>query len=1420
MLVKQSLCKKQISHSLPSLPPVLKTQISNALSTANLTLYKARNCNATVQCSECRSDKHPSALHPGKAPWLAKPSLSSELHDGEEEEISHTEVSPKCTEVCSVALKGKSCSKICLVKVYPDGHPSKYRRMYAMLDDQSNRSLVRSEFFDMFNIQGPTVPFTLKTCSGVTETAGRRAVGYTIEPVDGTLSLFLPTLLECNMIPGNKDEIPTPAVAAFHRHLRSIAHEMPSIDENAEILLLIGRDLLRVHKVHRQVTGPLDAAFAQKLDLGWVIIGDVCLGKAHWPQVTSMKTYILENGRPSNFPPCESYVSVKEKYTSPLHHLSLENSQYNLKDAYKEDIGQSVFCQSVNDNKLAPSVEDIKFLRTMEDEFFQDSTNSWVAPLPFRKPRQYLPNNRFYAMSRFKSLSRTLEKRPEMKAHFMEFMQKILDSHHAEIAPPVQEGKEYWYLPFFGVYHPQKHNQIRVVFDSSAKFDGVLLNDVLLTGPDINNSLLGVLLRFRKESVAITADIQQMFHCFLVREDCRDVLRFVWYKDNDPEKEVIDYRMRVHVFGNSPSPAVAIYGLRKVAQEGKDEFGTDVHHFVERDFYMDDALKSFPTVDEAIDILSRTQRMLAASNLKLHKVASNKAEVLEAFPVEDRAKDLQNLNLFVDDLPDQRSLGVKWSIMTDVLTFHIPKTERPYTRRGVLSIVNSLFDPLGFLAPITIQGRLLLREMMGQGSDWDSSLPESFKGRWMDWQNSLHNLADIRVPRTYSTMSLSEAQSVDLCVFSDASVKTISAVAYLRVESKDGLREVGFVLGKSRLAPSPDLTIPRLELCAAVMAVEIAEVISEEIEMEFNSISFYTDSKVVLGYIHNQSRRFNIYVNNRVQRIKQFTKPEQWHYVPSDENPADHGSRSVSASKLLSTTWLTGPPFLHGKQPQAPEEQISFELFQPDDDKEIRPEVNTLSTSVSENSLRSNRWERFSRWKSAVKAVARLSHIAYCFTHPTEVGECAANRNISRQSSLVKLNPIIGSDGLLRVGGRIHRAEFDVKEKNPVIIPGGEHISTLLIRHYHERVQHQGRHFTEGAVRAGGLWIVGGRRLISKVLYQCVTCRRLRGKVKEQQMSDLPAERLQIDPPFSYAGMDMFGPWEVSVRRTRGGHASSKRWAVLFTCLCTRAVHIEVVEEMSSSSFINALRRFFSLRGPAKQLRSDCGTNFIGACNEMGISVPGRDSVQEFLQDQKCTWIFNPPHSSHMGGVWERMIGVARRILDSMLLQAGRVRLTHEVLTTLMAEVTAIMNAQPLIPVSSDPENPYILTLSMLLTQKTDSHFSPLSDINEGNMFKSQWKRVQALAEEFWYRWRKEYLSTLQCRKKWPQKEFDIKEGDVVLLKENQAKRNEWPIGIIVKAVPSEDGMIRKAEVKVVKQGVTKIYYRPISELVFLMSPI
>ncbi|XP_061923831.1 uncharacterized protein LOC133663402 isoform X2 [Entelurus aequoreus] len=773
----------------------------------------------------------------------------------------------------------------------------------------------------------------------------------------------------------------------------------------------------------------------------------------------------------------------------------------------------------------------------------------------------------------------------------------------------------------------------------------------------------------------------------------------------------------------------------------------------------------------------------------------------------------------------------------------------------VLSTVNSVFDPLGFLSPVIIQGRLLLRELSLHTTEWDSALPEDMRGKWIEWQQSLQCLSNLQMPRTYSNIPLSQAKCVELCIFSDASMKAICAVAYIKVTAADGTTEVGFVLGKARLTPQPELTVPRLELCAAVMSVEMAEVISDDIDHQIDKIGFYTDSKVILGYINNQSRRFYVYVNNRVRRIRESTTPEQWHFVATDQNPADHGSRAVPASELQKTSWFTGPAFLQCSSDIQPEQHL-YELLEPDSDAEVRSEVRTLCTNTTKTVLDTKRWEHFSSWKSLKRTVANLIHVAQCFsfsktnkdctgwhicktaitcelleqaenimmknvqqeTYADEIKCISAKQNLSKHSPLIKLKPIIGNDSILRVGGRIIRSGLETKEMNPIILPGTNYITTLLVRHHHEKVNHQGRHFTEAAVRESGLWIVGAKRCIGKVINKCVTCKKLRGKFEEQIMSDLPVDRLQLEPPFSYVGLDIFGPWEVFTRRTRGGQANSKRWAVLFTCLCTRAVHIEVVEEMSSSSFINALRRFFALRGPAKQLRSDCGTNFIGAHKDITTSVPDENKVQQYLQEHKCTWVFNPPHSSHMGGVWERMIGLARRILDNMLRQAGRAQLTHEILTTFLAEVTAIMNARPLIPVSSDPEHPFILSPAMLLTQKTHAVPPICDNIDQKEMLKSHWKRVQFLADNFWSRWQKEYLSSLQSRQKWHHKRTDIKEGDVVLLKDEQTRRNEWPMGVIAKTVPSVDGTVRKVEVRVANQGTVKTYFRPISELFFLLS--
>ncbi|KAI4896990.1 hypothetical protein NFI96_001373, partial [Prochilodus magdalenae] len=1391
------------------------------------TAHQARDCRAIIQCSECNSDKHIAALHAGPAPWSTKPAGGpSDEHGGEGEESTPASVATSiCTEVCGDSTATKSCAKICLVYVYPKNQPEKKTRVYAILDDQSNRSLARSSFFEMFNIADNTSPYTLKTCAGVSEAVGRRARGFIVESADEKTSLALPTLIECDQIPDNRAEIPTPAAVKYHPHLKSLTSKIPPLDPEAEILLLLGRDIIQVHKVLEQRNGPPHAPFAQRLALGWVIVGDVCINGAHVPSpVNTYRTYVLENGRPSVLCPCLNKIEIKEKLDPSCQ---FQNPSVSEQPSLPRDktrlMGESIFCHTKDDDKTAPSMEDLAFLRIMEKELKQGDDNSWQAPLPFRSPRQRLPNNLEQARTRLAIVTKTLRKHPERREHFTEFMSKLFENGHAEVAPPLPPGEECWYLPLFGVYHPQKPGQVRVVFDSSAQHQGVSLNDVLLTGPNMNNSLLGVLMRFRREPVAVTTDIQQMFHCFVVREDHRNFLRFLWHRNNDLDDDVIEYRMRVHVFGNSPSPSVATYGLRRAAAEGEKEYGIEARLFVERNFYVDDGLLSVPSEEEAITLLHNTQDMLALSNLRLHKILSNRVAVMRAFPPEDLAKGMKDLDLGTDPPPMQRSLGVSWDISEDVFTFQVADAEKPYTRRGVLSTVNSLFDPLGFAAPVSIHGRSILRELTTESCDWDAPLPEERYREWKLWRDSLKELEQLKIPRQYTSISLRQACSKELCVFCDASTTAIAAVAYVRTTDASSNVEVGFMFGKAKLAPRPETTVPRLELCAAVLAVEIADMIVDEMDTIFDAVTFYSDSKVVLGYIHNESRRFYVYVSNRVQRIRRSTSPQQWKYVPSGQNPADHGSRSVPAGSLIHTSWLCGPPFLLTSTEVEPAPS-SFDLVDPSSDSDVRPQITCHLNRVTSDKLDPTRFEKFSSWRSLNRAVARLVHVAHSFTQgntcqgwhihegpcPTEDLEEARNIiiravqqdaftetlecirggiAIPKQSPLLSLCPYLDTAGILRIGGRLSKANLDGKEVSPVILPGQSHVTTLLIRHYHEQVQHQGRHLTEGAVRAAGLWIISGKRRISSILHCCVTCRRLRRKMETQKMADLPAERLSADPPFSFVGVDVFGPWMVTARRTRGGLASSKRWAALFTCMSTRAIHIEVLESMDSSSFINALRRFFSVRGPAKQMRSDCGTNFVGACKELQMdSVTSDKEVQGYLSDNGCRWIFNPPHSSHMGGSWERLIGLARRILDSMLLKVGPVKLTHEVLTTFMAEVSAILNARPLVPVSTDPDSPFILTPATLLTQKVSALPPPKGEFDEKDLYGKQWRQVQSLANTFWHRWRTEYLPTLQRRRKWEKEKRNLKEGDVIILKNDQLQRNDWPMGVIVKTFPSADG--------------------------------
>ena len=983
-----------------------------------------------------------------------------------------------------------------------------------------------------------------------------------------------------------------------------------------------------------------------------------------------------------------------------------------------------------NVKKLAAlSQDDRKFLAKVKESIRYDTDGHYEMALPLRDPDVKLPNNRNVALRRLSHLKRKLNIDSRYKEHYMAFMDKVLKSGYAEKVPPASSqnpdhGSRLWYIPHHGVYHPKKPNKIRVVFDCSAEFKGQSLNKHLLQGPDLTNNLTGVLCRFRKEPIAFMCDIEAMFYQVKVTENCRNLLRFLWWEDGDTSKEPQEYRMTVHLFGATSSPGCSNFALKATADDNEIDVGSNPAAFLREDFYVDDGLKSVPSVEEAVKLIKDIKEMCKRGGFNLHKFTSNKKEVIDQIPVEDRAEGIKNLDLDHDALPVERALGVQWCIESDTFKFRITLKDRPCTRRGILSTVSSIFDPLGFVAPLLLDGKIIVQELCKEGADWDDPVPEQVKSRWEQWRTELQVLEKFSIPRCYKPEDFGQVVGTELHHFSDASTKGYGQCSYLRQENDKGQVHCSFVIGKARVTPLKSITVPRLELTAAVVSAKIGELLRKELHIGEIDEVFWTDSKVVLGYIANNSKRFHIFVANRVQQIQDLTSIKQWRYVNTESNPADDASRGLTAHQLFKSRWSNGPEFLWKDKTQWPVETSTVKENQKNDPEVKKVVTMATITAVADDCLLS-RLSIFSDWHRAKRA------LAVCLRYMEKLRERATCRKLQRtsdpriaveemqraerliikavqakefkdsckkSSSLHQLDPFVDSDGILRVGGRLRRASLTDSNKFPVILPRKSHISNLIIKHYHEQVQHQGRSFTLNEVRSNGYWIVGGTSAVGSYVSSCVTCRKLRGALQEQKMADLPEDRLEPAPPFSNCAVDYFGPWLI-----KEGRKQVKRYGVLFTCMASRAIHLETPCSLETDSFINALRRFVCRRGPIRQLRSDQGTNFVGAKRELKACLAELDQskISSELLKINCDWFhfkMNVPSASHMGGVWERQIRSVRNVL-SALLQSNGSQLDDESLRTLMCEAESIVNSRPLaIDTLSDPDALNPLTPNHLLT--------------------------------------------------------------------------------------------------------------------------
>lgn len=341
------------------------------------------------------------------------------------------------------------------------------------------------------------------------------------------------------------------------------------------------------------------------------------------------------------------------------------------------------------------SQEDLRFLTKMKEEIRHKEDGHLEMPLPFKQSRPELPNNKPCAVQRLMCLERKLKRDQKYRTDYMNFMKDIISRGEAEKVPEEELHKQSaWYIPHHGVYHPQKPEKLRVVFDCSARFQDMSLNDHLLTGPELTNTLVGVLCRFRKGPVAIMCDVERMFHQFHVKHEDQDYLRFLWWENGDLESPPSVFRMKVHLFGAASSPGCANFGLKHLATEGQDRFNQSTVKFIQRNFYVDDGLVSVRSDAEAIELIKEARELCSAGKLRLHKFISNSKKVLESIPKEECADSVKELDRDLGEPLLERALGVQWCVSSDDFQFRVTVKTHPMTRRGVLSTVASIYDPL------------------------------------------------------------------------------------------------------------------------------------------------------------------------------------------------------------------------------------------------------------------------------------------------------------------------------------------------------------------------------------------------------------------------------------------------------------------------------------------------------------------------------------------------------------------------------------------------------------------------------------------------------------------------------------------------------------------------------------------------------
>ena len=1395
--------------------------------------HVGRECASGSRCTKCEGRHHVSICYGTRQADNGPSDTPSQPHQAPSEQThpqSTSQPKPETTPSLYTESNKTVLLQTARATVFNPGNPSLQRELRLILDSGSQRSYITDQAKETLSLR----PSGKRTMSIMTfgSTQERPQVCDVVrvgiwakEGPDPELSLLSVPLI-CEPLAGT----PVRFCIEDYDHLWQLDLADRPQGTGVEPFgpdILIGSDHYWDLITGETVRGSRGGPVALHTRIGWVLSGPI----------TSPNNFQTQND------------------TNLITHV-LRVGTSNSNERLNEQLGAFWELESLGISESESSVYE-----QFEKEI-SFSGGRYEVSLPWKDPLSTLPDNYQLSSKRLQSLLRRLQQGPERLEDYNTIIQEQIESGIVEVVnnPEQVDGERVHYLPHHAVIRQDKETtKMRVVYDASARSDGPSLNDCLHVGPKFNQRILDILLRFRVHRYALIADIEKAFLMISVTEKDRDVLRFLWIKDvkkDPPELQVLRFT-RV-VFGVSSSPFLLNATIRHHL-EGFQTSHPDLVHQLLQSIYVDDVVCGAGLQEAAYQLYVGAKGILREGGFNLRKFVTNSPDLQERINrSEESHTNPKDLGIGEETyakatlgksqrtlLGERKVLGVRWDVDSDQLVLNlediaIVSDHLEPTKRHIVSVVGRFYDPLGFVSPIVIRFKMLFKELCHSKLDWDQPITGELLVKWNSLIEDLRVSQPIRVYRCYLNGMGQPVKLFQLCGFCDASTGAYAAVVYLVLKT-DTSCVTRFVCSKTRVSPMREQTIPRLELLSALLLarliVSVTKSLESEIKLEMPVC--YSDSKVALHWVYGLDKAWKPFVQNRVNEIRRLVPASQWKHCSGKSNPADIPSRGLTPSALAeSTLWTNGPEWLVNAEDLEQEDQVlpmpeeCISELKVKDREAVRGLLITEKFGVSQIM----EIEKYSSLNHLLRVTGHVLRFIWKLRHPRQPedppslmsqaevlwiqeaqGSLAADKNFENWKK--QLGLFLDSTGVWRCGGRLSNADLAYSVKHPVVLPRCHTFTVLVARQAHERVLHNGVKETLTEIRTR-YWILKGRSFVRQLLHHCVLCRRfLALPYHAPPPPPLPPFRVKEEPPFSFTGVDYAGPLHVKMDpQTRG---SGKVWICLYTCCVTRAVHLDVVTNLSAQAFIRCFKRFVARRGLPVKIISDNGKAFKAAAKIIQ-KILSHEDVAQHLSGLRIEWTFNIERAPWWGGVFERMIKSTKTCLRKTI---GRAKLSHDELLTAVTEVEMIVNSRPISYVSPDDiEEPLtpshllmgrrVLSLPDNLYHNREEEYSP--DTNP-ELLTKRMRHLNNILDRFWKRWRTEYLAELRESHRYVKKSrgtTQLSVGDIVVIHDDSKRRGFWNLGKVERTLPGRDGQVRGAVVRVYTGGKrSKLFQRPIQRL-------